>query len=242
MRNPVPGPHEFKASLLAALNPMLAAEFVPKLTYLNVRERGEVVRLMMAETGTHFNERLVLFGAWRSVNSKFTFAQVPPYEEGNIFLNDLAAIYLHVARKLKLLGTSTVELQRCERAHELLFAAQDTLFGFYWDPDFEANRSQFEHYELIDLLSSLERFLLSNSYDSGYWVGERLTYIDLFAFHILDSIRPFSSEALTRFKPLSKFKQAIEARSNISAYLKSQQRPALLTLPLAYFGGSKETS
>ena len=242
MRHPVPGPHEFKASLLAALNPMLAAEFVPKLTYLNVRDRGEVVRLMMAETGTHFNERRVSIGDWPSVKTNFTIAQLPTYEEGSVFLNDLEGIYLHVARKLKLVGTSTVELQRCERAHELLFAAQETLFNFYWDPGFEENRSQFENIELLDLLSSLQRFLLSNSYDSGYWVGERLTYIDLFAFHILDSIRPLSPDALTRFNALRQSKQAIETRPNISAYLKSPQRPALLTLPLAYFCGIEKTS
>jgi glutathione S-transferase len=242
MRPPVPGPHEFKASLLAALNPLLAAGFIPKLTYLDVRERGEVVRLMMAETGTNFNERRISISDWPSVKSNFTIAQLPIYEEGDTFLNDASEIYRHVARKLKLLGSSTAELQRCERGHDLLFAAQETLFNFYWDPSFDDKRDDFERNELMDLLSGLSYFYYSNSCNSGYWVGEKLTYIDLFAFHVLDSVRPFSPEALAQFEPLAKFKQAIASRPKVKEYLNSTQRPALLTLPLAYFGCTEQTS
>lgn len=242
MRNPVPGPNEFKASLLAALNPLLAAEFVPKLTCLDARERVEVVRLMMAETGTNFNERRISISDWPSVKTNFTIAQLPIYEEGDIFLKDITDIYRHVARKLKLVGTSTAELQRVERAHDLLFAAQETLFNFYWDPAFEEKRQQFELVELKDLLDGLGRFFYSNSCDSGYWVGEGLTYIDLFAFHILDSVRPFSPDTLAQYKSLCEFKQAVEARPNIKAYLNSNQRPSRLTLPFAYFGATEKTS
>lgn len=242
MRNPIPGPQEFKASLLAALNPMLAAEFIPKLTYLDVRESGELVRLMMAETGASFNERRISISDWPSVKSNFTIAQLPIYEEGDTFLNDASDIYRHVATKLKLVGTSTVEQTRCERAHDLLMAAQELLFNFYWDPGFEEKRTQFEQTELVDLLSGLSYFFHSNSRDSGYWVGEGLTYIDLFAFHILDSIRPFSPETLAQFKPLCEFKQQIESRPKIKAYLSSNSRPSLLTLPLAYFGSTEITS
>ncbi len=242
MRNPTPGPQEFRASLLAALNPMLAAEFIPKFTYLDARDRGEVVRLMMIETATNFNERRISISDWPTTKSNFTIAQLPTYEEGKTFLNDTEEIYQHVARKLKLIGSSTVELQRCERAHDLLFAAQETLFGFYWDPDFDEKREQFEQVVLPQLLSSLEGFLYSNSSDSGYWVGEKLTYIDLFAFHIVDSIRPFSPHVLGRFKALKQSSDAIAARPRIKAYLQSDQRPELLTLPLASFGGTKATS
>jgi glutathione S-transferase len=242
MRPPVPGPHEFKASLLAALNPLLAAGFIPKLTYLDARERGEVVRLMMAETGTNFNERRISIGDWPSVKSNFTIAQLPIYEEGDTFLNDLGDIYRHVARKLKLMGTSTAEVQRCERGHDLLFAAQESLFNFYWDPGFEEKRSDFEQTELVDLLNGLSRFFYSNSCNSGYWVGEKLTYIDLFAFHVLDSVRPFSPDTLARFESLCEFKQAIAGRPKLKEYLCSERRPSLLTLPLAYFGSTEKTS
>jgi len=242
MRHPVPGPHEFKASLLAALNPMLAAEFIPKLTYLDVRERGEVVRLMMAETGTNFNERRISISDWPSVKSNFTIAQLPIYEEGDTFLNDVSDIYRYVARKLKLLGKSSVEFERCERAHDLLFAAQETLFNFYWDPSFEEKRSHFQQTELVDLLSGLTHFYYSNSCESGYWVGDEVTYIDLFAFHVLDSIRPLSASTLDQFESLCQFKQSIESRPRVNEYLSSNRRPSLLTLPLAYFGTTEQTS
>ena len=44
----------FKVTFLAALNPMLAAEFRPNLTYSNSRVSGEVIPLTVEETETFF--------------------------------------------------------------------------------------------------------------------------------------------------------------------------------------------
>ena len=44
----------FKVTFLAALNPMLAAEFMPNLTYSNSRVSGEVIPLTVEETETFF--------------------------------------------------------------------------------------------------------------------------------------------------------------------------------------------
>jgi hypothetical protein len=138
--------------LLAALNPMLAAEFIPKLTYFNSRGSGEVIRPMMEETGTFFNEPRLSIDEWPAFKSKFTFAQLPVYEEGDVFLNDAGEIYRYLVRKLDLFGETSADQIRCDLAHEILVAAQAQLFNFYLDPAFADARSKFKKTELVESL------------------------------------------------------------------------------------------
>lgn len=242
MRDHNPGASEFRASLLAALNPMLAAEFVPKLTYFDNRGNAEVIRLMMEETGTLFNERRISIDEWPEFKSNFIYAQLPVFEEGDLFLNDIDEIYRHLAHKLKLNGETPADQLRCDLAHEMLALAQGRLFEFFLDPAFADKRSVFEKTELYETLHKLESFLVSNLSDGGYWIGEKLSYIDIFAWHYLDSVRPLAPQILGHFESLAEFRLSIQTRPNIKAYLKSDRRPQTLMLPLSFFGGTPETS
>jgi hypothetical protein len=73
-------------------------------------------------------------------------------------------------------------------------------------------------------------------------VSEKIFYIDIFAWDYLDSVHPFAPGGLEEFQSLAQFKLAFESRPNISAYLKSNRRPATLMLSLSFFGGTPETS
>ncbi|MFT6094239.1 MAG: hypothetical protein ACJA2Q_002142 [Pseudohongiellaceae bacterium] len=242
MRDQDSGAAGFRASLLAALNPMLAAEFIPKLTYFDSRGSGEVIRLMMEESGTFFNERRLHIDEWPAFKSNFTFSQLPVYEEGDIFLNNAGEIYRHLAQKLNLFGQTPAEKLCCELAHKILVTAQDKLFDLYLDPAFADARSTFEKTELVETLKELENFYFNNPYCTGFWVGEKISYIDIFAWDYLDSVRPLAPHALDRFQGLAQFKLGFEKRPNISAYLNSNRRPATLMLSLSFFGGTPETS
>lgn len=242
MRGQNPGAAGFRASLLAALNPMLAAEFIPKLTYFDSRGSGEVIRLMMEETGTFFNERRLHIDEWPTFKSNFTFAQLPVYEEGDVFLNNAGEIYRHLAHKLNLFGETSADKAGCDLAHKMLVTAQSQLFDLYLDPAFVDSRSKFEKTELIETLNELENFYASNPSSNGFWVGEKISYIDIFAWDYLDSVRPFASHVLDRFQALAQFKRNFESRPNINAYLNSNRRPATLMLSLSFFGGTPETS
>ena len=73
-------------------------------------------------------------------------------------------------------------------------------------------------------------------------MGRGLTYVDSCAWHFLDYVRPFSQATLEKFQLLSAFQQRIAARPRIAAYLVSERRPRTLTVSMAPFGGTPETS
>jgi glutathione S-transferase len=214
----------------------------PLLTYFDVRGRAEVVRLILEETGTAYREKRVQMDEWPSLKPKLPFGQLPTYEEGDLFILHSHAIYRHLARVHNLYGRNEREHVCCDLVEETFVDAQTNVGGFFWHPDFATKRDEYERTALPDLLGKLQRLLEQNDRGNGYWVGDNLTYVDFCAWHLLDYVRPFSQKTLDRFEKLNAFKQRIEARPRIAAYLRSDRRPKTLTVAAAPFGGTPETS
>jgi glutathione S-transferase len=214
----------------------------PLLTYFDIRGRAEVIRLILEEVGAPYRERRVQEQEWPAVKPTMPFGQMPLYQEGALVIPQSHAIYRHLARKYGLYGQDERERVRCDIVEEVFVDAQNVLGGFYWNRRFAEQRAEFERSRLPELLARLERLLAENEDGRGFWVGRGLTYVDFCAWHFLDSVRPFSQATLERFQLLYAFKQRIEARPRVAAYLASERRPGTLTVSMAPFGGTPETS
>jgi glutathione S-transferase len=214
----------------------------PLLTYFDVRGRAEVVRLILEETATAYREKRVQMDEWPKLKPSLPFGQLPTYEEGDLLIVHSHAIYRHLARVHNLYGRNEREHVRCDLVEETFVDAQTNVGGFYWHPEFATKRNEYEKTTLPDLLGKLQRLFEQNNDGNGYWVGDDLTFVDFCAWHLLDYVRPFSQKTLDRFEKLNAIKQRIEARPRIAAYLRSDRRPKTLTVSVAPFGGTPETS
>jgi len=215
---------------------------VPHLTYFAVRGRAEVIRLLLEEMGEAYTERRIQLPEWPEFKTTLEFGQLPVYTEGDLTLTQSNAIYRHLARRFNLYGDDEQERTRCDIVQESFVDAQANIGGFFWNPEFEKLRTNYEQHDLPLLLTKLQQLFDKNSGNSGYWVGSRLSYVDFIAWHFLDYVRAFSQPTLNRFERLAEFKLRIEARPNIAAYLISDRRPATLTVAMSAFGGTPETS
>lgn len=215
---------------------------LPKLTYFDVRGRAEVIRLLLEETGTAYTEHRVSLAEWPTLKPTLAFGQLPLYEEAGIVLNQSPAIYRHLARIFNLYGDNEEERTRCDIVQETFVEAQLNIGGFFWNPEFEKLRDNYAAVELPALLERLQKLFDVNTTNSGYWVGRRLSYVDFIAWHTLDYVRAFSQETLDRYEKLARFRENISTRPKIAAYLASSRRPATLTVAMAPFGGTPETS
>lgn len=221
---------------------MSSEETIPLLTYFDIRGRAEVIRLILEEAAAPYRERRVQEQEWAAVKPTLPFGQMPVYQEGELLIPQSHAIYRHLARKYGLYGQDERERVRCDIVEEVFVDAQNVLGTFYWSPKFAEQRGEFERTRLPELLARLERLLAENERGRGFWVGRALSYVDFCAWHFLDYVRPFSQATLERFELLYAFKQRIEARPRIAAYLASERRPRTLTVSMAPFGGTPETS
>ena len=214
----------------------------PLLTYFDVRGRAEAVRLTLEETGTEYRERRVQVAEWPALKSTLLFGHLPLYEDGDLVIAQSHAIYRHLARRHGLYGAHEHERVRCDVVEEAFVDAQNELGTFYWNPKFAELRDDFERTQLPARLTKLQTLLEQNRSGLGHWVGDGVTFVDFLAWHYLDYVRPFSQRTVERFDKLYAFKQRIESRPRIAAYLRSPRRPATLTVPMAPFGGTPETS
>ena len=214
----------------------------PRLTYFDVRGRAEVIRLILEEMGTPYRERRIQLSEWASLKPTFPFAQLPLYEEGGLAIPHSHAIYRYLARKHGLGGQTEAERIRCDVVEETFVDLQNDLAGFYWSAQFAEKRDEYERTNLPALLDKAQQLLLQNRGGDGYWVGEQLSFVDFCAWHFLDYVRPFSQRTLERYEKLMAFKQRIESRPRVAAYLASERRPRTQTVSLAPFGGTPETS
>jgi glutathione S-transferase len=215
---------------------------LPVLTYFDVRGRCEVIRLILEETATPYRERRIRVEEWPTVKPSMPFGQVPLYEEGDLVIPQSHAIYRHLARKHGLYGKDERERVRCDIVEEAFVDAQNTIGTFFWNAKFNELRADFERTTLPELMRRLEQLFIQNEDGRGHWVGRALTYVDFCAWHFLDYVRPFSQRTLEQFETLYAFKQRIEARPRIAAYLASERRPRTQTVCMAPFGGTPETS
>lgn len=212
------------------------------LTYFDVRGRAEVVRLILEEMSVPYLERRVELQEWPALKPTLPFGQMPTYEDGELFIVHSHAIYRHLARKHGLCGKTEAERVRCDVVEESFVDAQSQLGTFYWNSDFAARRDEYERTSLPALLKPLETLLSQNVAGPEYWVGSALTLADFVAWHFLDYVRPFSRKTIEEFPGLSAFKRHFETRPRVAAYLASERRPKTLTVPMAPFGGTPETS
>jgi glutathione S-transferase len=213
----------------------------PLLTYFDARGRAEVIRLILEEAGAPYREHRVQMEEWPALKPTLPFAQLPTYQDGELYIVHSHAIYRHLARKYDLCGRTELERVRCDVVEETFVDAQSNIGGFFWNPEFATKRSEYESTALPEILDKLQRLLERNA-GRGWWVGDQLTLADFVAWHTLDYVRPFSQPTLERFPKLYAFKQRFEARPRIAAYLRSERRPRTLTVSIAPFGGTPETS
>ena len=222
--------------------PLTEESLIPNVTYFDVRGRAEVIRIILEENSAPYTERRISIDEWPELKLNFTFGQIPVYEEGELLLNQTNAIYRYLGRKFDMYGDLLLEHVRCDMVQETFVEAQNNIADFYWNPEFEKLRDGYEKDELPPLLTRLQDLLVANPIDSGFWVGSRLSFVDIIAWHFLDHVRPFSLKTLQQFEELCQFKEMIESRPHIAAYLASDRRPKTLTVSLSPFGGTPETS
>jgi glutathione S-transferase len=91
-------------------------------------------------------------------------------------------------------------------------------------------------------LNNLETYLTNSKRDKDFWVGNGPTYVDFLGWAYLDNIRALAGDLVNDYANLAHLKESFENRPKIRAYLESDRRPRTITVSMASFGGTPETS
>lgn len=217
-----------------------------KLTYFNVRGRAESIRLLLEEAGVEYTDNRVQVEQWPALKETLPMGQLPVYEEGegdsalHLFHSGVIRRYLGIS--LDMAGGNERERLACEMVAESIVDAQNSIGTLMWNPEFTSLRDAYEQETLPVILDRLQKHKARDTNSDLFWVGSSVSYADFIAWSYLDYVRALSTDTLKRFDDLYRFYVNLAERPRIAAYLASDRRPPTLTVSMAAFGGTPETS
>jgi len=164
-----------------------------KLTYFNGRGRGEIIRLVLTAADVPFEDNRLSFEEFAKIKSTLPFLQIPIFEiDGKVTLCQSLSIARHLARKYNLAGKTELEQVQADMIVDCI---QDTLapIPIFWrfeqDPIKKAElKKKYVEEQLPVFLTKLEALLVANHSGDSYYVGDSLTWADLYLVRAYDAL------------------------------------------------------
>ena len=202
-----------------------------RLTYFKGRGLGELIRFMLAETGTEYEERVItkeLLSELRERGELF-FQQLPLLEIDGLKMVQSGAIVRYLARKHNMCGCSPSETYQCDMIAEGLkdLRSQFTSFSNYalkkTDPEAvrESVCGMLPRY-LQPLNDMLERN--NGGEEKGFLLGEKISYADVSLLEILEHVFESYPDVLSSYPYLKAFRVRMLQRPTMQAFYSSGHR------------------
>lgn len=155
-----------------------------KLTYFNLRGRGEVARYLFVLAGVPFVDRRVESGEWRELKPAMPFGQLPVLEmDGKMYCQSIG-INRFLARQFGYYGSDAIQGLEIDQIlgaiGDLLPKDSEMTWGLHGEEKEKAIQS-FKETDVPRLLKFLESLLG----DRKWLVGDNVTLADLAVFEFL---------------------------------------------------------
>ena len=189
-----------------------------RLTYFAKRGRGEQVRLLLREADVPYQDVHVAGRSFASLQdegaSKLWFGSIPLLEDGDFRLVQGSAIMGYLGRKH---GLAPTDAQGIARADAMTLGAEDlrsTYLGL-WGPDGAQKQRAFVQGRWTNRwLPRLEELLHLNG-DTGFFVGDNLSYADIAMWDALDAILTWVPATTLAVKTVAKGRRPLGSKEMV---------------------------
>ena len=242
----------FETDIHAVINCGKGGDRSPRfrLAYMPMRNRGEILRLMLEESGCCYDVEIIGFKNWeRGVKATTPHGKCPVLRNYDGKGNDLGqegAITRFLAKELGLSGENAAEEAEIDAIYCFWFATlrnnglshdgEHFSVAALRDAAPTAERPRYQDIFRLNTLSKADRSLMALGYfeellkksGSGFLVASGLTYVDLGLFYILfelaeeDNVPDFADKF--HLPKLGAFLEAMQQRPHIKEYIASPGR------------------
>lgn len=218
----------------------------PTLFYLNIHGVVWPIRCLLSIKGIDFEDVQIPIQTWgyrtedgrQPLKEASPSLHIPVYSDQDVVITQSTTLMYYLAKKHGMLGQGAIEELQ---VMEVMAQCHDALF--HWcgllpiigrvgiDPEtFDQRMAAFMGEGRWGLVTSghainlhgLENYLKRNVSDSGYMVGNDLTFADLHAFNILCNwYKAFNPEAFMKYPILDDYIKRIGKMADIDRYIKS---------------------
>merc|ERR1712051_1011022 len=196
-----------------------------KLTYFNLRAKGEPARLLLAYGGIKYQDYRVSFEdqtEWKAMKPKTPYGSLPLLEWDGVCIAQSVAIARFLAREVGLAGRNSLESAQID---EIVDAVND-IFQAGLNAVFSNDPAQMSKYEKETLpagLVNIEKILESRG--GQYMVGNALSWADLRLFDFCHSLP--QPNCLGNFPLIRNLTERVSNIPNIKTWLESRPKSKL---------------
>ncbi|XP_066568321.1 hematopoietic prostaglandin D synthase [Amia ocellicauda] len=173
-----------------------------KLTYFNMRGRGELARYIFAYAGIPYEDIRIEWKDWKSIKPSIPFGKLPVMEVDGLTINQSLSIARYLARIAGLTGKSRLEEVTAD-------AIVDTLNDFTllipWNEQDKALKKNMIDDLFDNQAPVLLQILEDGLKDKQWFVGDSVTWADLYwhiCFTTFNVLREGFADLYPRLKSL----------------------------------------
>ncbi|CAG2172585.1 unnamed protein product, partial [Oppiella nova] len=194
----------------------------PTVGYWSFRGKAQSIRYLLKYAGVDFNDKryeLASKDIWFTAkpNLGLDFPNLPYYMDGDIKLSQSVAIMRYLARKHGLVARDDPTLARQEMVEQQL---QDMFMAFFMalknTGDDDAKWKDYCAGTLKQHITLLVKFL-----GDKQWLTGQLSYVDFWAYEILDGMRAYVPPVVDKCPTIKQYLDRFEALPPIKAYRSS---------------------
>ncbi|CAF1344438.1 unnamed protein product [Adineta steineri] len=201
-----------------------------RLHYFNIHDRAEVVRLIFAAADQQFDDIRYKRIQWTPYKAEMPLGQMPVLEYNGMKLPQSIAIARFLPKQFQLAADDNLEQAKVDTVADKI-AELIVKYGPVHKKQVETkNQAVIQKLlaeELPQHLANLET--LGEIYSDGdyFFVGNHLTWTDLFLYDLLETIFQHDDHILAKFPWLKNNRQEVEKQTKIMTYLKNRPQTSV---------------
>jgi len=199
-----------------------------KFYYFNLQARGELTRLILAAAGRSYEDIRFDFDHWPEYKPKMILGQVPVLELGDgTQIPQSLTIARYVARETGLGGSDNLESAKIDAVVDTQKDINEVFYSKVFAEKDEAKKAQeaekFLNENVVKHVENLDKLKKAYSQDERYFVGNKLSWADLYVFNSIEALVKAVPQVKEKFA--GQFKSlfdAVKGDENIKKYLDSR--------------------
>ncbi len=198
-----------------------------KLYYFNGRGRGEAARLIFVVAGQKYEDIRYEFNEWPAHKPETPLGHIPILEVDGVKLPQSLAIARFLGKQFNLAGKDNFEQAKVDAVGDTINDLISTFFPARFEQDQTKKQELLKKLQAEDLpksLQNLENLAKLYGNNGPFFVGNKLTWVDLLFYAIGQTLLELDGTALDNFSWLKQNRAEVEKQPKIAEYLKNRPK------------------